>query len=315
MPPNSGPEMSKKEIYTHPKMTPGADAFPNRSGHIFWLEILAWHILRQCHHGMFGIVPRRGETVSVRVAYMRDSTKTVPVLLLHGFLGDPSDWLAVRQACQSILGVHAYDLRDSEHGIEAGLSRMVAYMDSVNRSAWDIVGYSMGGRVAWLLAYRYPQRVRRLCILCANPGISDPEARRMRAEQDRVWVTLLRTSGMASFLTRWYAQPLFDSFRQHPVFQTVVQRRALENAAVHAQILECGSPAILPDLWAWVLLSQIPTLYLSGEKDLRYTQIGEALSANPYIRCAVLPEVGHVLHLEAPVAIAAAMDCFFTAVF
>ena len=246
---------------------------------------------------------------------MRDSRDEVPILFLHGFLGDPSDWEAVRHAYASVQAVQAYDLRAAEKGIDACIFHMVAYMDSVTHAPWDIVGYSMGGRMAWLLAYRYPHRVRRLCILSANPGISDPQARRMRAEQDRVWATLLRTSGMAAFLTRWYAQPLFDSFREHPVFQAVVQRRAFENAEIQAQILEGCSPAVQSDLWPWVLASPIPTLYLSGEKDGPYTQIGESLSANASIRRAVLPDVGHVLHLEAPEAVAAAMDGFFTAAF
>ncbi len=243
------------------------------------------------------------------VYVMLNDSDAVPVLLLHGFLGNPEDWAAVCQVLPSAQDVHVYRIQDADQGFEACLSHMVAYMDRC-QTPWDIVGYSMGGRLAWFLAYRYPHRVRRLCILSASPGISDPEARRMRGLQDATWCRLLRTLGLTAFLPQWYAQPLFDAFRQHPGFQATLERRYSENAEAHARTLERCSPAVQPDLWAWVLASQIPTLYLCGERDRRYTEVGQRLSANDHLRCEVLSGVGHVLHLEAPVAVAVAITRF-----
>lgn len=243
------------------------------------------------------------------VYVMLNDSDAVPVLLLHGFLGNPEDWAAVCQALPSVQDVHVYQIQDADQGFEACLAHMLAYMDCC-QTPWDIVGYSMGGRLAWLLAYRHPHRVRRLCILSASPGIADPEARRIRAVQDATWCRVLRATGLTAFLTQWYAQPLFDAFRQHPAFQATLERRYLENGEVHARILERCSPAVQPDLWAWVLASQIPTLYLCGERDSRYTEVGQRLSANNDLRCEVLPGVGHVLHVEAPVAVAVAIARF-----
>ncbi len=248
-------------------------------------------------------------------------SESVPVLLLHGFLGNPEDWDAVLDAWSpqkqvyplslvSLVGQPSTSVSDHVQILDRMLSAILAMLDGHDIEVCDMVGYSMGGRIAWLFAHHYPHRVRRLCILSATPGISDPETRRMREVQDRAWGALLRSVGMSDFLTFWYAQPLFDSFREHFVFQNVVQRRALEDTEVQAQILEGCSPALQPDLWDWVLASQIPTLYLSGEKDLRYTQIGNRLLANRDIRCEVLPCVGHVLHLEAPQAVAMALGRF-----
>jgi len=281
--------------------------------------------------------------VSAKVSVMFTNTSRPPVLLLHGFLGSPEDWASVCHAWQPEQPVHAFDISSAfcmakidpnseENGIQrakpfeiekidsaepsleawdAILHRIVAYMDRQDVGPWDIVGYSMGGRIAWMLAHRYPHRVSRLAILSANPGISDADERRIRAEKDHAWAMVLRAEGMSSFLNRWYAQPLFDSFRQHPIFQGLMKKRVAENPEPHAQILKSLSPALQPDLWSWVLSSEIPTLYLSGAYDSRYTQIGKRLSANRAVTHETIPDAGHVLHLESPNAVAEALSCFF----
>jgi len=257
--------------------------------------------------------------VSAKVSGMFANTSRPPVLLLHGFLGSPEDWesvchawgigiqrakpFGIKKTCSAEPSTGAWD--DLLHNI-------VVYMDRHDTGTWDIVGYSMGGRIAWMLAHRYPHRVRRLAILSANPGITDDDDRRLRAEQDHAWAMDLRTAGMVAFLTRWYEQPLFDSFRQSRIFQKILETRATENPETHAQILESLSPALQPDLWSWVVASEIPTLYLSGDYDSRYTQIGKRLSENSAVIYKTIPEAGHVLHLESPKAVAEALMCFFS---
>ena len=49
----------------------------------------------------------------------------------------------------------------------------------------DLVGYSMGGRMALRTAVDHPHLVRRLVLIGATPGIEDPADRAARAEQDR----------------------------------------------------------------------------------------------------------------------------------
>ena len=281
--------------------------------------------------------------VSAKVSVMSTPVTLPPVLLLHGFLGAPEDWDAVCHAWQPSQPVYAYsgiqpfgyaqgppferpqgspkpfEIKEKYATEPSGkiwdtiLKNILAYMDQRNSDdAWDIVGYSMGGRIAWMLAYYYPHRVRRLCILSANPGLSSPDERQLRALKDQEWADCLRTEGMVTFLHRWYAQPLFASFRQHALFSSIVAKRADEDSAMQAMIVTSLSPAYQPDLWSWVLSSQIPTLYLSGDSDVRYTEIGHRLSVNQAIRHETIPGAGHVLHLEAPAHVAEVLQRFLT---
>ena len=41
----------------------------------------------------------------------------------------------------------------------------------------DLMGYSMGGRLALFFALNYPDRVRRLVLESASPGLAEPEER------------------------------------------------------------------------------------------------------------------------------------------
>jgi 2-succinyl-6-hydroxy-2,4-cyclohexadiene-1-carboxylate synthase len=280
-------------------------------------------VLSTAADGVFGnsvpfhVIGLAVAVVSAKVSVMFLSN--TPVLLLHGFLGSAEDWDPVCQAWGMgsqrakpfELKKNLYSAESNEDAWDSLLTTILAYMDEHNRDGpWDIVGYSMGGRIAWMLAYRYPHRVRRLCILSANPGLSSSDERQFRAIKDQEWADCLCRDGMETFLRRWYAQPLFALFRQHPLFASIVNKRVNEDPAMQAMIVMSLSPAYQPDLWSWVLASQIPTLYLSGEADTRYTDIGKRLSENTHVRCKTIPNAGHVLHLEAPVHVATVLRQF-----
>lgn len=105
-----------------------------------------------------------------------------------------------------------------------------------------------------------------------------------------MWSQKLHSVPMDSFLRAWYNQPLFDSFRTHPRFEEVVQRRALQNPHLMAQVLTQLSLSKQPPYAPLPL----PTLFLHGQRDGAYQSL-----------CATLPSVqipnaGHVLPIEAP---------------
>lgn len=102
-----------------------------------------------------------------------------PLLLLHGLLGSGRNWQTAAADLAAAAGgrsVHALDLRN--HGkspwhpvmtYQAMAADVLAWLDARQLGPVDLMGHSMGGKVAMLLACRHPGRVRRLVVVDIAP--------------------------------------------------------------------------------------------------------------------------------------------------
>lgn len=145
-----------------------------------------------------------------------------------------------------------------------------------------LVGYSMGGRIA----LQTPAAAR--LLFSAHPGLASQEEKEKRWQIDQEWITKIKTLSLEKFLDEWYAQPLFDSFRLHPNFLRLRARRLLQNPEVLIDQLSKHSLA------HQTRTTPINTLFVYGEKDLKYAQIYKDM--NPI----KIEGAGHVVHLENP---------------
>jgi pimeloyl-ACP methyl ester carboxylesterase len=116
-----------------------------------------------------------------------------PLILLHGGLGSGEMFGPVLPQLAERHQVVAVDLQG--HGRTADIDRPIdvrlmagdiaALIDHLQLTKPDVVGYSLGGGVAFQTAVQYPAKVRRLVMVSANirPDAIYPE---MRAQQGQV---------------------------------------------------------------------------------------------------------------------------------
>ncbi|HEX2728748.1 MAG TPA: alpha/beta fold hydrolase, partial [Rubrobacteraceae bacterium] len=119
----------------------------------------------------------------MRLSYTISGDRRRPaVLFLHGFMGSSGDWGGITAVLEERYFCVAVDLPG--HGTSVGLplesytfevaARMVlAVLGELGIERTTLVGYSMGGRLALYTALRIPQRVSRLVLVGASPGIAD----------------------------------------------------------------------------------------------------------------------------------------------
>ncbi len=100
-----------------------------------------------------------------------------PLLILHGFLGMSDNWktLATQFAIEGF-EVHAIDLRNhgrsfhsDDFSYEIMVQDILEYCQSNNLTKIEIIGHSMGGKVAMLFATTYPEMVNKLIIADIGP--------------------------------------------------------------------------------------------------------------------------------------------------
>lgn len=112
------------------------------------------------------------EVGNVRLAYrVWGPSDAPPLVLLHALGEDATDWDGVAPAFARHRRVLAPDLRGhgrsnrpGEYSLELMRADVLGFLDAVAPGRVDLVGHSMGGVVAYLLAEEVPGRVRRLVL-------------------------------------------------------------------------------------------------------------------------------------------------------
>lgn len=99
-----------------------------------------------------------------------------PLVLLHGMLGSSRNWQTVGRDLAASFQVLALDARNhgsSPHAepmdYPAMMSDLTAWLDTQGLPKISLMGHSMGGKTAMLLACRQPARVERLIVVDIAP--------------------------------------------------------------------------------------------------------------------------------------------------
>ena len=241
---------------------------------------------------------------------------------IHGLFGAPTDFARVAKGLTSSRpqaamplpghgGAPALDPID-EPGFEELCASFIATLDALEVSQSALIGYSMGARVAMHIAKDYPERVSELVVIGGHPGIEGEDARLGRQMVDRKRAELIRGAGLESFLEGWYKQALFKEFRALPNFKAIVDDRSAGDADAIATTLERLSTGHQAPLAETMRALPIPTLWIAGQKDTRYTALLKPIAeAQPQGRFVEIPGAGHALVSEAPEALSDAINQFF----
>ncbi len=238
----------------------------------------------------------------------------VPVLMVHGFTGSAEGWgEGILEGLAGGGPVLALDLpghgeseldRDPEgYTMERVVADLLQVLDERGIEKADWVGYSMGGRVAVAAAVSHPERIRRLVLESASPGLRTEDARARRRRQDELIARRLEAQGIEAFVDYWMAQPLFATqLRLPPAVLGDARRRRLRNRPrALANVLRGMGTGSQPSYWDALSGIDVPTLLLTGELDGRYTGIAaEMAELMPDARHEVVPDAGHTIHLEMP---------------
>jgi 2-succinyl-6-hydroxy-2,4-cyclohexadiene-1-carboxylate synthase len=235
-----------------------------------------------------------------------DPARAPTALLLHGFTGTGADWEPWPADGPAALapdlpghGGSPDPRGDFNAEIESLLAALPAGID-------NIVGYSLGGRIALALLAAAPGRFSAATIVSAHPGLFNANQRAGRRAVDRRWIELLETQGIAAFVDAWERQPLFASQAALPAATLAAQRRRRlgQRAAGLAASLACFGLAEMPDTWAALARWPGRLTWLAGGRDDKFVAIaGRIARERPATDVRILPNAGHNLLLEAPTAV------------
>lgn len=236
-----------------------------------------------------------------------------PLVLLHGFTGSAATWVLHLDAFASHFSVVAVDLPGhgasdtlldpARYGMEQCVADLLALFDRLEIARAALLGYSMGGRVALNLAIAAPERIRALVLESASPGIADPDERLARCRSDAALADMIEREGIEAFVDYWERLPLFASQAALPATIRDRQRaqRLANNTCGLANSLRSIGTGMMAPLHDRLGKIPFPVLLIAGELDEKFCRLGRDMAgAIPSARLVVVPEAGHVVHLEQP---------------
>lgn len=244
-----------------------------------------------------------------------DATSLPTLLIVHGLFGSARNWGAIARRMANDRQVIAVDMRNhgdsfradtnSYTGMAADLAEVVASL----ASPVDMIGHSMGGKAAMVLALTAPETVNRLIVADISPvayGHSQaPLARKMMA-LDLTGVTTRSEADRR--LSETVSDPAVRAF----LLQSLDLKGESPRWRLNLEVLERDMPLIM----GWPLTDAVfdgPVLMLAGaESDyIQSNHRPEIKRLFPGALFAKIPGAGHWLHADKPREFEAALRAFF----
>ena len=237
------------------------------------------------------------------------------VVALHGFTGSSETFIPMFGQAQNynilmvdLIGhgqstVYAHPLRYEVPQLVADLA---ALLTALAVPTYILYGYSMGARVALAWTVLYPDAVAGLIMESGSPGLATTAERTVRFKQDRRLAIKLMQEPLTAFVDYWQTLPLFASQKAlSDDQQKVVRQGRLQQSAFGlAMSLAYGGTGKQPSYWDALATIHCPILYLAGEKDKKFQEIGLKMKdKQPHLTYQLIPEAGHCIHLEQPVVL------------
>ncbi|MFI5365852.1 MAG: alpha/beta fold hydrolase [Candidatus Binatia bacterium] len=236
-----------------------------------------------------------------------------PVLMIMGLGGRAADWGSVPERIAHRFEAITFDNRgtgksdkpDVPYNLDEMADEAVAVLHAAGHQQAHIVGVSMGGMIAQLVALRHPQCVRKLVLLSTTPGGShtvapDPAAMvALIPDMTQPPETIVRTTMQA------IAAPGFAD--AHPEVIRSIVDTAMNAVTPQVVFVRQMAAIMASDRYPDLPNIKAPTLVIHGDADplVPYAN-GQILAERiPGARLATLHNCGHLAMWEQPAELSA----------
>ena len=244
-----------------------------------------------------------------------EATGLPTLLIVHGLFGSARNWGAIAKRLSSDRRVVSVDMRNHAESFRAGTQtypEMAGDLAGVIHEIGapvDVLGHSMGGKAAMMLALRHPDLVRRLIVADIAPA--------PYTHSQLPFIEAMRAVDLDHFQRRADAEEQLAALGVEPALQSfftqsldLAERRwRLNLDALEAEMDKIMGFPRTEARWTG------PALFLSGgDSDYVRREHRPAIKALfPAARFARIPGAGHWLHADRPREFEGAVRAFLNA--
>lgn len=243
--------------------------------------------------------------MSLSLAY-RDYGKGPPIVILHGLFGSAQNWHSMAERLAQSYRVFACDLRN--HGGSPWADSMTfpemaddleALIDEKNLAPAIVLGHSVGGKTAMLVALKHPDLIDALIVVDIAPvSYEEPFLDYIRAMREAELSGARRRADIDAEL----AAAVPDAATRLFLLQNLVEQDGRLEWRINLEAIAANMPDLLgfPDVSA--LAYEGRALFVSGARSdyigRRYH--GQIYELFPQAEFAVIEDSGHYPHVEQP---------------
>ena len=230
-----------------------------------------------------------------------------PLIVLHGLLGSSRNWQSAGADLAAHFHVCALDLRnhgrsphDGEMTYDAMVGDVLRWMDAQQIARATLMGHSMGGKVAMLLACSHPERVERLIVVDIAPKAYLSHAHRaefaamneldLRTVQSRGDAELRFEARVPDWAMRKFLTTNLERDAETGAWRWIVNLPVLTRQLEHLEANPLDGAARFTG----------PTLFVTGEKS-HYVGQSDWPTVRvffPRVEAHVIAGAGHNPHME-----------------
>lgn len=238
------------------------------------------------------------------------------LLIVHGLFGSGRNWRAIARHFSRDRRVVTVDMRNHGNSFHSDANSYGDMADDLARvidalgAPVDVLGHSMGGKAAMVLALGNGALVNRLIVADIAPvAYSHSQVSNVDAMRAVPLDKISRRSDVDGFLARFISEPGVRAFLAQSLILAPEGNRWMLNLDALAENMDqiVGFPDVGGDYSG-------PTLFLRGGlsdyvQPSNHARISELF---PKARIETVPDVGHWLHAEAPRRFMSAVEGFLT---
>jgi esterase len=223
------------------------------------------------------------------------------LLIAHGLFGSARNWGVLSKRLSDTRRIDAVDMRN--HGASPWFDSQ-SYADMAQDLAGeidgqaDVLGHSMGGKAALVLALTQPEKVARLIVADIAPvAYSHTQLHLIKAMQDVDLTAISSRRDVDDILSEQIDEPAVRAF----LLQSLDMKGDVPRWALNLDVLAREMPDIIgfPNIEGRF---DGPTLFLSGGASdyVRPEHRARILALCPNAEFRQIPGAGHWLHAEKP---------------
>ncbi|MCL1700966.1 2-succinyl-6-hydroxy-2,4-cyclohexadiene-1-carboxylate synthase [Lysinibacillus sp. Bpr_S20] len=246
------------------------------------------------------------------------------LVALHGFTGSSATWRNLAKALHSVRviaidlighGQTAIPQQISRFSMQEQIRDLEEVFCQLQLKKFTLLGYSMGGRVALSYAISYPERIEKLILESASPGLRTSKERSERCERDNALAEKIMNNGLLSFVHAWENIPLFESQKRLPnnVQEAIRLERLSQKEEGLAGSLQGIGTGSQPSNWMSLEKLEFPVLLITGSLDAKFCKIAQEMKALlKNAKHTTVIDAGHAIHVENPAEFATIVEEYLT---
>ena len=246
----------------------------------------------------------------IYIKSINEDLTTTPIVFLHGFTGNSNSWRHIADALNRwviLIDLPGHSKSEfinlnEEYSIDDFCSELYLLLNNYSIKKIDLVGYSMGGRIAMAFSSKHSNRINSLVLESSSLGIDDNKDKEDRYNQDLELCDNMEDN-LNVFVDNWESKLLFkdQKRRNYILWEEQRNNRLKHNHKQLSKSLQVFSSGSMPYYEESFKYFEFPISIICGTDDDKYVKIGkEMMYMNKNAKQYIIAKSSHNTHLENP---------------